>query len=374
MTPPTVTWLGMTRQHYQAGTADRIRALVVHATAGSHPGDLDWLRKGGDEKRPISVHYYIDKAGRISQLVRDADIAWHAGRSTWPVDGQVVNGLNGCSLGIELENRNDGRDPYPAAQVTSLVALSRALVERYQIPRDLYVRHLDISPGRKTDPAGLNWPAVVARVFPAAYSPNSPILGQSLATPAQALAFIRKRPHGAYTDEDLQLIVRTYAAICAETEVDLGIAIAQLVHETGTLTSWWSQRPRRNPAGIGVTGDTEPGTARLPVGPGWAWDGQIWREGVSFPSWADHAIPAHIGRLLAYALSAGEEHTLAQDAYIAAALRVRPLPARYRGAAPTLAGLVGTWAVPGWKVVSGQRVTYADKLAAIANLIASQPL
>ncbi|MFV9504736.1 MAG: N-acetylmuramoyl-L-alanine amidase [Oscillochloridaceae bacterium umkhey_bin13] len=160
-----INWVGMTRQHYQVGRPGPIRALVIHATAGRHPGDLGWLRKGGDERRPVSCHYYIDKAGTISQLVRDEDTAWHAGVSRWPIDGKLVNGLNATSIGIELENLNSGRDPYPEVQLAATVALSRELVRRYNLPRGQLVRHLDISPGRKTDPAGFPWPSFVAQVY-----------------------------------------------------------------------------------------------------------------------------------------------------------------------------------------------------------------
>lgn len=160
-----ITWVGMTRQHFQRGSAERIRAVVIHATAGRGPGDLGWLRKGGDERRPISCHYYIDKAGRISQLVKDEDIAWHAGVSRWMIDGQMRDNLNTVSVGIELENLNTGRDPYPEAQIAATVALTRMLVERYNVPRTQLVRHLDISPGRKTDPAGFPWQTFVARVY-----------------------------------------------------------------------------------------------------------------------------------------------------------------------------------------------------------------
>lgn len=169
--------VGMTRKHYQDGNASRVRMVVLHATAGHAPGDYNWLRQGGSSRAPISVHYYIDKQGTISQFVDDANIAWHAGRSTWVVDGQRIDynhGCNGVSIGIELENLNDGHDPYPRPQYDAAVWLMRSLVQKYRIPRAQVVRHLDIAPRRKTDPRGFPWERFVAEVFATAAKPQQP--------------------------------------------------------------------------------------------------------------------------------------------------------------------------------------------------------
>ncbi len=163
-----ITFVGMTRDHFQAGNASRVRMIVLHATAGRSPGDYDWLRQGGSDLRPVSIHYYINKAGTISQMVEDQNIAWHAGPSTWVVDGQAIDYNQGCnpvSIGIELENLNSGHDPYPPAQYAAALWLTRRLVAQYAIPRHQLVRHLDIAPRRKTDPAGFAWERFVADVY-----------------------------------------------------------------------------------------------------------------------------------------------------------------------------------------------------------------
>ena len=191
------------------------------------------------------------------------------------------------------------------------------------------------------------------------YDAMSPLLGT---TPpdaaARAVRFILARPHGEYTEVDIaHTIVPAYFAVCASVGLDAAIVLAQLIHETGNLTSWWSQRQSRNPAGIGVTGAvwaTQPRTGA------WVKRGPLWVEGVAFPTWEQDAIPAHIGRLLAYALPAGQG-TPAQQQLIAQALAIRPLPAAFRGAATRLQGLNGRWAWPG--------LFYAQKLAALANTL-----
>lgn len=179
--------VSMSRNHFQIGDRARIRMVVLHATAGRSPGDYEWLRQGGSVNAPVSIHYYIDKGGMISQMVDDANIAWHAGQSTWVVDGQQIpyaHGCNAVSVGIELENWNDGADPYPQEQYDAALWLTRQLVQTYDIPRSQLVRHLDIAPQRKTDPRAFPWVQFVEEVY-------SPLDGA--ANPAEQLARLRAR-------------------------------------------------------------------------------------------------------------------------------------------------------------------------------------
>lgn len=152
----------------------------------------------------------------------------------------------------------------------------------------------------------------------------------------RARSHILARPHGEYDNSDVRRIVKMYFGTTEQVGMDPLIAISQMILETGNLTSHWSQRPRRNPAGIGVTG-----------APG---------EGVVFPSWRA-AVRAHVGRLLAYALPKGSEN-LRQKALIEEALEWRALPDTLRGAAAKLRGLVGTWAAD---------PEYAQKICRVAD-------
>jgi N-acetyl-anhydromuramyl-L-alanine amidase AmpD len=175
-----INQVGMTRAHYTPGSAGRIRMVVLHATAGRFPSDFNWLRNGGGNipQTWVSIHYYITKSGEISQMVADANIAWHAGRSTWIVDGQRIEysvGCNPVSVGIELENLNNGRDPYPQAQYAAALWLTRRLVGQYNVPRSQLVRHLDIAPRRKIDPAGFPWARFVSEVYNFVPPPVPPV-------------------------------------------------------------------------------------------------------------------------------------------------------------------------------------------------------
>lgn len=179
------------------------------------------------------------------------------------------------------------------------------------------------------------------RPRPSAVTSNSRLRARPRTTLSRMQRYLSARPqHGEYTDDDVRLIARYYFGTAGSVGLDPLIAFAQMIHETAGLTSWWSQRPRRNPAGIGVTG--EPGA------------------GVSFPSW-EVAVKAHVGRLLAYAVPRGRESD-AQRALIDEALRARPLPDRYLGSAPTLRKLAGTWATD---------PEYAAKISRVANEIRS---
>ncbi len=184
---------------------------------------------------------------------------------------------------------------------------------------------------------------------------DAPIVAPASGTTNQAFAWLSNRADPSYTDYDIGTIVDAYQQLGDSVGIDWFLALAQCAHETGSLTSWWSRRPRRNPAGIGVTGRTQSGSPDSPPGAAWAWDDtqQLWREGVSFATWINDAIPAHLGRLLAYALRDDQANT-AQQELINRALAYRPLPQNYRGVAPTIVGLNGRWAVPGTEY--GQRI------------------
>jgi hypothetical protein len=167
---------------------------------------------------------------------------------------------------------------------------------------------------------------------------NSKLLAAPRAPASQVREFLLGKSHGGYTDDDVETIVDSYYATATAVGLDPLLVVAQMSEETAHLTSFWSQRPRRNFAGIGVTGEEG--------------------KGNKFPS-LTAGIRAHTGRLLAYVLPAGAENA-AQTTLITEALQARDLPADRRGSAPTLAGLSGKWAMD---------KEYAAKVAAVANQI-----
>ena len=200
------------------------------------------------------------------------------------------------------------------------------------------------------------------------YDENSPILGVSPVDAERVASYMLRTALGEYTEKDIRgVIVPTYFQFCAPLGVNPLLTIAQMIHETGNLTSFWAARPRRNPAGIGVNGRTQPDQPTDTTG--WAFDPAMnqWRFGVSFATWDQDAIPAHVGRLLAYALSIGSE-TPAQAAAIARALTYRTFPDTMRGSAAVLRmlGRVHNPTGQGW---ASPGTDYGTKIAAIAARI-----
>ena len=120
-----------------------IDTIIIHATAGSFDGSVSWML---NPLSNASAHYCISKTGEIVQLVDEKYKAWHAGDSSW--NGK--RDLNQNSIGIELENKNDGKDPYPEEQINCLVDLVKWIKMRHKI-KDV-LGHNQIAPKRKTDP------------------------------------------------------------------------------------------------------------------------------------------------------------------------------------------------------------------------------
>ncbi|MEH6520914.1 N-acetylmuramoyl-L-alanine amidase [Sulfitobacter sp.] len=118
--------------------------IVIHYTAmESAQAALDRLC---DPEVEVSAHYLIDAQGVVTQMVEEADRAWHAGAGEWC----GVDDINSRSIGIELDNR--GTHPFSAMQMDALEALLRGIMDRWSITPEGVIGHSDMAPGRKSDP------------------------------------------------------------------------------------------------------------------------------------------------------------------------------------------------------------------------------
>jgi len=187
------------------------------------------------------------------------------------------------------------------------------------------------------------------------YTENTPIASYVPINTAQIMRHFNQAQQ-SYTRADWQYIVYHYDTTCKIANINPYIAIAQMVKETDFGRSWWSQRPRRNPVGLGVTGETsetEPKDKK-------AWfhreDG-LWVKGYSFPDWSI-SIQAHIGHLLTYLY---EESRVRKEWKVFIDIDPRSSFVKNRGKIKTLKDLDGIWAIPG--------IGYGRSISIIANVL-----
>ena len=63
--------------------------------------EIESINRLKNPKFKVSCHYLINRKGKIVQMVKDENVAWHAGKSKWK---KFIN-LNKSSIGIELVNK-----------------------------------------------------------------------------------------------------------------------------------------------------------------------------------------------------------------------------------------------------------------------------
>lgn len=128
----------------------RVTAIVVHADAASRvESSIDWSRRAESK---VSYHVLIGRTGRVWCLVHPDRTAWHAGESS--MNGERF--VNRFSVGVCLSNRNDGGEPFPAAQQSAAADVCAILCGHYGIPVERITTHAAIAPGRKNDPLGFD--------------------------------------------------------------------------------------------------------------------------------------------------------------------------------------------------------------------------
>ncbi len=123
-------------------------ALILHYT-GMETGESaqDWLCAAESE---VSSHYLVHEDGRIVQMVREADRAWHAGRGSW----RGRDDVNSWSIGVEIANAGHPQNlpDFPEVQIKAVLKLGLDICRRHGILAKRVLAHSDIAPGRKIDP------------------------------------------------------------------------------------------------------------------------------------------------------------------------------------------------------------------------------
>ena len=132
-----------------------VDTVVIHATVLDSLGEV--IKHFANPENKVSAHYTVDRDGTVVCHVSEDKRAWHAGQSKMS-DGR--ENVNDFSIGIELVNRNDGLDPFPASQIQALRDLLRAVLSRHPVTNIVPHYECAFPPGRKSDPAGFDFSCI----------------------------------------------------------------------------------------------------------------------------------------------------------------------------------------------------------------------
>ncbi|WP_315923889.1 N-acetylmuramoyl-L-alanine amidase [Mesorhizobium sp. SP-1A] len=122
--------------------------IILHYTGmETGAGAEAWLCDPASE---VSSHYLVHEDGRVVQMVRESDRAWHAGKSSW----RGITDINSCSVGIEIVNPGHtlGYRPFPERQIEAVISLCQGISRRHPVSSERVLAHSDVAPGRKVDP------------------------------------------------------------------------------------------------------------------------------------------------------------------------------------------------------------------------------
>lgn len=162
-------------RHTGSDRTQPIDMVVIHSTGGpfcdKETGKPIWVGGGSLDENlklieahpKLGIHYMIDRDGTLRASVPEGQMTHH------------IMHYSGRSIAVELINDGDGRDPFPEAQMTSLVKLLRDIRQRHGIRKDGIKRHSDLdhsrlacdkSQRRKVDPGdAFPYQTVLDRVF-----------------------------------------------------------------------------------------------------------------------------------------------------------------------------------------------------------------
>ncbi|MFC8914455.1 N-acetylmuramoyl-L-alanine amidase [Streptomyces sp. NPDC047821] len=123
-------------------TIDRV---VIHVVQGDFPTALKVFR---DPEHGAATHYVVRKDGHIAQMIRELDVAFHAGDRD----------MNERSIGIEHEGFVDRPQDFTDAMYASSARLTAGICARYGIPvdREHIIGHVEVEGTDHTDP-GPHW-------------------------------------------------------------------------------------------------------------------------------------------------------------------------------------------------------------------------
>ncbi|MEO3976661.1 N-acetylmuramoyl-L-alanine amidase [Streptomyces sp. CAU 1734] len=123
----------------------RIDRVIIHVVQGSYPVALKVFKNPG---HGAATHYVVRKDGHVAQMIRELDVAFHAGNRSF----------NERSIGIEHEGFVDRPQDFTAAMYAGSARLTAGICARYGLPvdREHIIGHVEVPGTDHTDP-GPHW-------------------------------------------------------------------------------------------------------------------------------------------------------------------------------------------------------------------------
>lgn len=147
--PTGIKWDAASSQNFTSTRqGSGINYVIIHDMEGNYGGAISWFKNPASQ---VSAHYCIRSSdGDITQMVREQDIAWHAG--SW--------NYNKAGIGIEHEGwASQASRWYTETMYRRSAQLTAAITKRYGIAVDRthIIGHAEVPPpNTHTDP-GTGW-------------------------------------------------------------------------------------------------------------------------------------------------------------------------------------------------------------------------
>jgi len=152
--------------NYKVGRDGRaIDMVIIHTVVGSLNSAVTVFQNPG---RIASAHYIVGLQGRIVQMVKETDTAYHAGN--WDV--------NLRSIGIEHEDNGDYNGPRTPTLYETSANLVADICKRYNIPidRNHIKGHREVSIAGTACPDSLDVDRITNRAREIAFPPPPPVV------------------------------------------------------------------------------------------------------------------------------------------------------------------------------------------------------
>ena len=122
-----------------------IDMVIVHVTQGSFDSAVKVFQDPG---HGAAAHYIVRGDGHIAQMIRELDVAYHAGNRAY----------NERSVGIEHEGFVDRPEDFTDEMYAASARLTAGICARYAIPvdREHIIGHVEVPGTDHTDP-GEHW-------------------------------------------------------------------------------------------------------------------------------------------------------------------------------------------------------------------------